>query len=371
MKILYISLFIMSGLVVVVTSHHFFYLTLIKFLNISDNKIKVIIGSLLFVLFMSFLLASALVHWLENDFSRSLYLFSGAWLGVFTNLLVVSLALWLVFLIAKTLGVAINFKIVTIIFVTFAFLVSCFGVWNAQKVVVKEIEVSIKNLPLAWQDKVLVQISDVHLGVVHRPEFIKKVVEQINLQKPQAVFITGDYFDGMDGILDNLVVPLNNLDAPRGVYFITGNHETYLGVEKVARALKSTKVEIIDDKKVDLAGLSLVGIGYPQVGENKNIVEVINKLKPTQPTILLYHIPKMVEEVKNVGIDLMLSGHTHKGQIWPFSYITKIIFGKYYYGLNQEGDFTQYTTSGVGTWGPLMRTGNSPEIVKIILKKKE
>jgi len=66
----------------------------------------------------------------------------------------------------------------------------------------------------------------------------------------------------------------------------------------------------------------------------------------------------------------MLSGHTHRGQIWPYNYITKIIFGKYYYGLNIEDEFTQYTSSGVGTWGPLMRTANRPEIVKIILKNK-
>src|SRR5208283_4003741 len=100
--------------------------------------------------------------------------------------------------------------------------------------------VRIKNLPPGWQGKTLVQLSDVHLGQVLGADFLARVVAKVNAQRPAMVLITGDLFDGADGNLEELSAPLNRLVVPKGIYFVTGNHETYLGVQRACAALRDT-----------------------------------------------------------------------------------------------------------------------------------
>ena len=104
-----------------------------------------------------------------------------------------------------------------------------------------------------------------------------------------------------------------------------------------------------------------------------NFKEFLNSLKNYQsgnPTILLYHVPypSTVYQARDAGVNLMLSGHTHKGQMFPLNYITKLVYKGFDFGLHNFGDFYLYTSVGTGTWGPPMRSGNSPEIVQITLK---
>ncbi len=114
----------------------------------------------------------------------------------------------------------------------------------------------------------------------------------------------------------------------------------------------------------------MIGISYPERGHALDFSQKMAKLPgfdPALPSILLYHSPSQVAEAKAAGISLQISGHVHQGQIFPLQFITRLIFGKYYHGLHMEGDYTLYTTSGAGVWGPTMRTGNYPEIVVIHL----
>ena len=150
------------------------------------------------------------------------------------------------------------------LFFGIAFIYSVYGVWNAFYPRVKEVSVRIKNLPPGWEGKTIVQLSDVHLGHIYKADFLRKVVRTVNGLKPDMVVITGDLFDGMDGSLPSLVTPLNDLIAPDGVYFITGNHETYLGVGKAFSILEKTKVKILNDEVRDIRGLQLIGISYPR-----------------------------------------------------------------------------------------------------------
>ena len=185
------------------------------------------------------------------------------------------------------------------------------------------------------------------------------------------IVITGDLFDGMDGNLDGLVGPLENLRVSDGIFFITGNHETYLGIDKTFSILEKTQVAILDDAVKNIRGLQLVGISYPERGESKDIVKVMEALpgfEKNKPTILLYHSPVQIDTIKNSGVDLQLSGHTHAGQLFPLGLITRLVYKGYDYGLRTLGDFSIYTSNGVGTWGPPMRTGNTPEIVNITLR---
>jgi len=249
-----------------------------------------------------------------------------------------------------------------------AVLFSGWGVWNAYHPRIKNITVKIENLPENWKVKTAVQISDVHLGSVLKRDFMAGIVEKINAQNPEIVFITGDLFDGMDGILGDLVSPVKDIKAPQGTFFITGNHETYLGVSGVLAALKKTPVKVLDDEMMDANGLQIVGVSYPQRGDRKNIEETIKNIEgfdPKKSSILLYHNPAGVFEAKASGVSLQLAGHTHTGQLFPFNFITRLIYGEYHKGLHTEGNFSIYTSVGTGTWGPTMRTNNIPEITVI------
>ncbi|MFH1030312.1 MAG: metallophosphoesterase [bacterium] len=302
---------------------------------------------------------------MENSFTRRYYLFSAFWLGLLVNLLLAAILIWFAAYILKNTTIP---KLASLLF-SFAILISFYGLWNALNPQIKSIDVKIKNLPVEWRGKQIVQLSDVHLGHIYRENFLQNLVDQINLINPKAVFITGDLFDGMDGRLEKLVEPLNNLKTQS--YLITGNHETYLGIEKSFSTLKRTPIKILNNEMVDIDGLQVIGISYPSRSEKKDITSkilAISNFSPKKSSILLYHSPTFLKEAQNLGINLQLSGHTHKGQIFPFGFITSWIYHGYDHGLYTFSDYNLYVSNGVGTWGPPMRIGNIPEIVVITLR---
>jgi hypothetical protein len=252
-----------------------------------------------------------------------------------------------------------------------AMLYSAYGIANAYHPRIVRFDVRIKNLPPRWRGRKLVHLSDLHLGRVLGAPFMARVVDGVMAENPAIVLITGDLFDGSDGKLEDLVAPLNRLAPPEGVYFVTGNHETYLGVERSYAALRSTPVKILADECLEIDGLQVVGISYRERGHSWDFAGKMAGLRgfdPTRPSILLYHSPSQIAQAKAAGISLQLSGHVHQGQIFPLQFVTRLIFGKYYHGLHNEGDYTLYTSSGTGLWGPTMRTGNHPEIPVIRLE---
>jgi predicted MPP superfamily phosphohydrolase len=282
-----------------------------------------------------------------------------------------TLVIWLIIDAAEFSNFPVNAPALTVVFFVIAFAYSIYGVWNARHPQLKNITVTIPNLPSDWKGKKIVQLSDIHIGHINRRDFVNDVTAKVNSVNPEMVVITGDIFDGMDGDLDSPVNLINDINSPKGIYFVTGNHETYLGMEQVTKDMEKTKAVFMHDQVLDIDGLKLIGINYPDRMEKKDMLKVLDSLKPDfygQPNIFLYHTPVNIPEVKEAGVNLELCGHTHDGQLFPLSYITKIMYKGYDYGLHQLGDYTLYTTSGTGSWGPPMRTGNTPEIVVITLQ---
>jgi predicted MPP superfamily phosphohydrolase len=366
-NVVFIPLFIGAAISILFLSHYFIYYSIVHFFGVAGGR-KATLGVVLFLLPASFIATTIFARRSENPAATVLYFSSSLWLGVGLTLMTffaVAWAAWgLTRLAAHSPGPALFGGVAMVL----GFLYSGYGVWNAYHPREEDLTVKIRNLPAAWRGKKVVQLSDVHLGHILGAPFLERIVEETNAQSPSMVFITGDLFDGADGRLDELVGPLNGLKAPLGTYYVTGNHETYLGVERAYAALKNTPVRILRDEMVVVDGLQIVGLSYPERGSSKDVGEVIKKLPgfdPRLPSILLYHSPTQVQQAKAAGIDLQLSGHTHQGQIFPIQFISRLIYGKYYNGLHTDGDYTIYTSSGAGTWGPTMRTGNHPEIAVI------
>ena len=366
-----IPLFIVVAFSIVFLGHYFIYFSITRFFAVTGSGRKAALGTILFLLPASFIASSILARWMDDVVSRVIYFSSALWLGVGLTLMTFFALAWAAWGVEKLVAHSPSPAVFGGAAVALACLYSGYGVWNAYHPRTENVRVRIKNLPPEWRGKKIVQLSDVHLGRILGAPFLARLVEKINAQNPEIVFITGDLFDGADGRLDELVRPLNGLKAPLGVYYVTGNHEIYLGVDRALAALKTTPVRVLDDELADLNGLQIIGISYPERGHSKDIGEVLRKLprfSPQKPSILLYHNPTQVEQVKAAGINLQLSGHTHHGQIFPIQFISRLIYGKYYNGLHREGDYAIYASSGAGTWGPTMRTGNHPEIAVIHLE---
>jgi predicted MPP superfamily phosphohydrolase len=346
------------------------YFLLARALAVTNPTSKWVLAGILLVLGSSFVAASFLARAHDDLFSRTFYALAGLWLGTVLYLLLASAFSPVVRVFLHLFRFQNIDRIAALAFLVAALGYSLYGVWNAHHPRVASVEVSVPRLPESWKGRSVVQLSDLHLGAIYRSGFLKKVVGKVNDLHPDMVVITGDLLDGLDGDLDALVAPLKDLRAPEGVYFITGNHETYQGVDRVYPAIRKTGVRVLDDELVDREGLQLVGVSYPLRGRSKNVAETMRSIPafdPKKATLLLYHSPVQIPELQKSGVGLQLSGHTHDGQLYPIQYISRWVYRGHEYGLYREGDYTLYTTSGIGTWGPPMRTGSCPEIVQVRL----
>lgn len=289
--------------------------------------------------------------------SRIFYVASTLWMGI----LLFTVCSLLIFESISLFYVIPHAGMLIVIAVT---LLSIISVINAWQIVVKEVNVPIKNLK---KEVTIVQLSDLHLGTIRNSGFLKKISEKIKQLDPDIVMITGDMVDASTRLDKSTFSDLDLLRAP--VYFVTGNHEIYENTDKVYEHVNDTKIKVLRNEAVEFAGIQIIGIEFSQ---NKGHLErELEKLKidKTKPAVLMYHCPEGIEDSKKAGIDLQLAGHTHAGQLFPFNFFVRIVY-KHIKGLYDLGDMYLYVSPGTGTWGPYMRLGSRNEItlLKLIAK---
>lgn len=365
-------IFFAVSILVLFIGHAFLWFVSLHFFNINLPAGRIILALAISFLFFSTVLASYLIHQRDNMLTRWYYMFAGFWIGLLLNLGLMTALI----LVIKFFGWSFDFNLpavyIKLIFLGGALLLSLIGVYRAWSPIVTHYEVAIKDLPLAWENKTIVHISDVHLGPVYRVNFFSRLVKKINSLNPEAVFITGDLFDGMEADFSWLPSPLKELNPPRGLYYGFGNHDLYLGFNQATKFIGDSSVIVLDNKLKVVDGLQIIGISYT-FDSNFDLEDAILKqvgYNQAQPSLLLLHVPKNTDLAKKVGIDLQLSGHTHDGQLWPFNLLAKWTNQGHAYGLFKEDDFSLVVNGGAGTWGPPMRTAARSEIVSITLKKK-
>ena len=334
---------------------------LLTFFFPSLDAYKTILLIVLFFLAISFLTFSMLTMNRQNGILRYGYILSSVWVVFsfyFVGASLVALILGMVFstgyyyfgLVALLVGVGLT----------------AYGLINARIVQLTEIKVTLPNLPEFWKNKTAVMVSDTHLGLVLRQGFINKVINFINKLEPEIVFLPGDFYDGVHTGFSVYAEELKKVKAPQGIYFCSGNHELFAGYAECELALKDAGVKILENEKVEVNGLQIAGVAYKSdTLENLPIILEQLKLNKNLPSILLKHVPLQVKEVADAGFNLMFCGHSHHGQIWPGSFITKRVFKGFDYGLKAFNQLLVYTSSGVGTWGPPTRVFTKSEIVKI------
>ncbi len=362
---LQLFIFISIALLIYFGLHTLLFFLLTHFFSPKTRSTQLGLALVLLLLALSFITAFIWTQFSTHKFLHGFYYGSAIWLGTMVNLLLVFGVGLLVITILHWFFPEIDRKTFGLFLLGFAVLYTSYGLYHAGQLKTIFLSIPIKNAPEEWHGKKIAQVSDVHLGIMNGEALSRRIVDVINRQKVDFVFITGDLFDGAGDELSNSIKPFNRIKVP--IYYITGNHETYLGIDKVLSAIEKTRIRLLRDEIIDLGGVQLIGIDYPQRGWRKDIQPVLEKMDQSKPAILLYHEPAQIEIAKRYKVSLQLAGHTHNGQMWPMKIFTSLIYNRFDYGLHQMGDYAIYTTSGSGTWAPPMRIGSTSEVVIITI----
>jgi hypothetical protein len=257
--------------------------------------------------------------------------------------------------------------------VGFALLLSAIGFWQGLRPpVLRDYEVSLAELPPERDGLVLVVVSDLHLGTLIGERWLARLVDRIRALHPDLLLLAGDLVDGNVGHVELLLPHLKNLHAPLGVWAVTGNHEYYAGRDRSIALFETAGFSVLRDRWAEIVpGLVLAGVddltARRQLGDTDKPVAKALAGRPAGAAILLSHSPLEVDKAAAAGVGLMLSGHTHNGQIWPFNYLVGFrhpLLG----GCYQVDGMTLIVSRGTGTWGPRMRLWGPSEIIRIKLK---
>ena len=255
---------------------------------------------------------------------------------------------------------------------------TAYGFYSARKgpTIINQ-DIYLKNLPDSFENFTIAQISDLHVGPTIKKPYVEKVVNQISTINPDLIAITGDMVDGSIDYLRRDLEPLSQVVAKYGTYFVTGNHEYYSGAERwldetdrmgFTNLVNDNKLITIKDQNIALAGVNDYRAHQIIPSHRSNPDGAIKGINKDKVKILLAHQPASIFKANEAGYDLQISGHTHGGQFWPFTYPTKQA-NPYLSGLHDHNGTQIYVNSGTGYWGPPLRLGVTAEITLFRLKK--
>ena len=240
------------------------------------------------------------------------------------------------------------------------FIITVYSLINGRLINLK----SIKILSSKVDEQIrLVFISDTHMGS-NSKKHLEKILLKIKDLEFDFLLIGGDFIDSSSFDLDNLDI-LKNIKKP--IFFVSGNHEYYIkDYEKKLNSLHNYAISFLDNESFKFKKINLIGISDNLTLENQKKI-ANNLIQENLFNLILVHKPNLWDHVFQ-KTDLMLSGHTHNGQIFPFNFFVRLQY-KNIYGLYEKLKSKLYVSSGSGCWGPKMRLGTKNEIVDILIKK--
>jgi len=238
-----------------------------------------------------------------------------------------------------------------------------------------KVEVPIKDLPDPFMGFTILQISDLHISMTLKKEYVQRVVDQAVRQRVDMIVFTGDMADGREKDMGKEASPLSDLTAPFGKYFVTGNHDYYSGVHAwLNRIERLGFVPLINEHRIIekenahivLAGITDYRAGRMIPGHRSDPGKALEGAPLSTPRIMLAHQPKSIFKTDMLGVDLMICGHTHGGQYFPWNFLVGLD-QPYVHGLHRHNAGRIYVNRGTGYWGPPLRVCAPPEITMLRL----
>jgi len=326
------------------------------------------------LLWLGFFCGRVIGHQGTGAFARALELFGMNWMAILFLLFVALLAMDLLtgfgFLLP---GLAPSLRGLALVIGALLSLVAL--IQGLRPPVVQSYDVSLAGLPREMEGKTVVAMSDLHLGSLLGPEWLAARVNQVRELQPDCVVLLGDLFEGHGRPQGELLPVLRRLAAPLGVWVVPGNHEFHNGNNTALSLVREAGYHLLRNNWVEVRpGFLLAGVddltAARRSGRKDDLLAKALADRPAGATILLSHTPWQAEQAARAGVGLMLSGHTHGGQIWPFGYLVKrfypLLAGRY-----EVDAMTVIVCRGTGTWGPRMRLWRPGEIVRVRLHRAE
>jgi predicted MPP superfamily phosphohydrolase len=337
-------------------------------------------GIFLALLLALMTVAPVLVRFLEKEemeTSARMVAYGGyLWMGFLFLFFTSSLALDLYHLFIRGAGVIFS-KDVSSWMMSYrsAFLLPCawgviasfYGFFEARSIRIERVKLTSPKFPSGRGPLTIVQISDVHLGLILSQKRLKLIIEKVNEAAPDILVSTGDLVDGQVDGLAGVAKLFQGVSAPYGKFAVTGNHELYAGLRHSVDFMREAGFRVLQGEEVIIPGLiCIAGVDDPVINRfSGSSAEEEHRVAAHLPqgtfTVLLKHRP-VVAAASGDRVDLQLSGHVHKGQIFPFNLVTHLFY-PVHAGLNDRSRHTRlYVSRGTGTWGPPIRFLAPPEV---------
>jgi uncharacterized protein len=350
---------------ILLLTHWFLYETWIAFHPSLALTTLAILRVVFLLAALTFVIASFLAWRYFNPAVRVFYTISAVWVGLITFCAFAAAGCWMVLALVRLTGLQIAVNEIADVFFAAGLLVGVYGIVNAAHVRTTRITVELPNLPAAWRGRTAALVSDMHLGHIRNASFMRRIVARLNQLRPDVVFIAGDMYDGTAANVTALAEPWSALSAPHGAVFVTGNHEEFTGRGKYLEAVSKAGVRVLNNEKIELDGLQIVGVHYRETTDPGHFRTILRGagISADRASILLVHAPHRLPIAEAAGISLQVCGHTHGGQFPPGSWVAARVYGRYVHGLNRFGRMLVFTNWGAGTWGPPLRVGTHAEIV--------
>lgn len=335
-----------------------------------DPSVQRGLGIAMVLLSVSFTIASVLGTRFANPLVSFFYRVAAVWLGILNFLFWAACLCWaadLFFYLTMPHSLVAVRPWIAAVLLGLAVVVSISGIINARLIRRRSLTISLPNLPARWEGRKALMLSDLHLGHVNSRGFARRIASLIRSLQPDIVFMPGDLFDGSHIDAYRAAQPLFHMDVPLGVYFCEGNHEGFGDAPAYDNAVRRGGFHVLRGEAVNVDGVTIAGIPYEDTAVPLHVHAFLESLalSSDRPSILLNHVPNLLGIAEKSGVSLQLSGHTHGGQIFPFTWFTRRVFRQFTHGLNRFGQMQVLTSSGAGTWGPPMRVGSSPEVILI------
>lgn len=338
------------------------------------------------ILFMAIMIVAPLiVHYAENSgfeqFARFMSYTGYTWLGILFLFISLSILIDTVRIMSLIIGLIVRKDILALLpsakltfFISLSLIAaSCiYGYFEAREIRVEHLMVKTSKIPIELNNFRIVQISDVHLGLIVRKDRLRRITEAVKEARPDLLVSTGDLVDGQINRLEGLAEMLRDIKPEYGKYAITGNHEFYAGLTQAMEFTKRAGFTVLRGSVADVKGIINIAGVDDEAGKIYKLFtdihekDLLSGRDNKKFTLLLKHRP-LIDESAIGMFDLQLSGHTHKGQIFPFSLLTKLYYPLDTGYMDLSGNSRLYVSRGSGTWGPPIRLLSPPEVTVIDL----
>lgn len=324
-----------------------------------------------------YILARVIEAFGPRSVARVLEYFGANWIGVlfliFTCLLATDVVTGFGFFAPKLAPTLRGFALIAALAMSAIAFVQA---WRAP--IVSSYEVRLPNLPAAQDGTVVVVASDLHLGAMADEKWLAPRLAEIEAQRPDLLILAGDIVEGHGESAQQMIPAMRRFHAPLGVWAVYGNHETYGPDHTDTRLLEAANFNVLHDEWKEVRpGLIIAGVDDLTTRRRRNsapLTPFVDRAFANRPaniaTIYVSHSPMLAERAAERGAGLMLSGHTHNGQIWPFKYIVQIMY-PWIQGRYEVNGMSLIVCRGTGTWGPRMRLWQRGEILRITLRSPE